>query len=99
MQVVLYCAMPYIVFSFAFAPRPVFAMLQGKAEISYGLYLYGFFIQQVVVDVAQRCGYAITFTPALLISCALTIAAAYLSYYLVERPALALSKKMLCKLK
>lgn len=99
MQVVLYCAMPYIVFSFAFTPRPAFAKLQGKAEISYGLYLYGFFVQQVVVDVAQRCGYAISYTPALIISCVLTIAVAYLSYYLVERPALALSKKMLRKLK
>jgi len=94
-QIGLYFVMPYIVFSLAFAPAPAFSWMEGKAEISYGLYLYGFFVQQAVVNVANRCGWQIGFMPAFVISCVLTAAAAYLSYYLVERPALAISKKIL----
>ena len=98
MQIVLYFVMPYIVFSLAFAPKPAFTRLKGKAEISYGLYLYGFFVQQLVVAVAQKFGYQIGFMPAFVISCVLTAVAAYASYYFVERPALALSRKILKKI-
>lgn len=98
-QIMLFCVLPYIVFSLAFAPMPVFSFLQCKAEISYGLYLYGFFVQQLVVDITRRCGLQITFMPALILSCLGTIAMAYGSYYLVERPAHAFSKKILKRLR
>lgn len=94
-QMWLYLVMPYIVFSLAFSPMPAFSWLEGKAEISYGLYLYGFFIQQVVVDIARRYGWQIGFMPALVISCIFTVIASYVSYYLVERPALRICNKIL----
>lgn len=95
MQIALYFVMPYVVFSLAFAPVPAFGWLDKKAEISYGLYLYGFFIQQLVVYLANRFGWTLGFMPAFVISCILTTIAAYLSYYLVEKPMLAVSKKLL----
>ena len=97
-QIALYFVMPYIVFSLAFAPSSAFSWLNEKAEISYGLYLYGFFIQQLVVYVAHRCGWQIDFMPAFVISCVLTTIAAYVSYYLVEKPALKISKMILKKI-
>ena len=97
MQFVLYAALPYLVFSLAFTPQAIFSKLNQKAEISYGMYLYGFFIQQCVMAVSTRMGWQIEFMTALVISCIFTVGIAYASYYLVERPAQKLCSRILEK--
>lgn len=43
-------ALPYFVFSFAFMPNPRFAKLFKKTDFAYGLYLYGFVVQQILIQ-------------------------------------------------
>ena len=95
MQIVLFLALPYIVFSIALAPNPFFFKMGKKAEISYGLYLWGFFIQQIVVKVAQQKGISLSYMQAFVISCALTTLVAYLSCYFVEKPVQRLTKRII----
>ncbi|MBQ6636801.1 MAG: acyltransferase [Eubacteriales bacterium] len=82
-----YLAIPYFIFSFAFAEKPVFSRLGTRMDLSYGIFLYGFFFQQLVIQRLQECsvdcGYLQTFVLAL----APTLLAAVISFYLVEKPA------------
>jgi peptidoglycan/LPS O-acetylase OafA/YrhL len=56
-------------------------LIAGRFDISYGIYIYAFPIQQLVVNqLTQR------FWPSLLLSVALTCVAGWLSYRFVERP-------------
>lgn len=95
----LYLAFPYIVFSFVFAPAPVFCGMDRKMELSYGIYLYGFFFQQLIVSLNLNRGWNLSYLEALLLSAIPTLAASVLSYYLVERPALRLGRRLAGKLK
>lgn len=95
----LYVILPYAIFSFAFAPKPAFKNFGKRLEPSYGIYLYGFFFQQVLVFLERKNGISFTYMEEILISAAPTMAAAALSYYLVEKPCLRLSKYLIAKLK
>lgn len=68
-------------------------------EISYGIYLYGFFFQQLVVYFQQKQGLQLGYAETFLYSLLLTIAAATVSYFLVEMPMLKLSRFLIKKLK
>ncbi|MFJ4096999.1 acyltransferase family protein [Kitasatospora sp. NPDC089913] len=69
-----------------FMPRPL-TRVGSKADLSYGVYIYAFPIQQgLALWHVQRHGYAV-YTGA---SVVLALAAAVLSWYLVEKPALKL---------
>lgn len=59
-------------------------------DFSYGLYIYGFPVQQAVVALG---GAQWEFGPAFVLSVATTLALAVLSWHLVERPALSLKPK------
>lgn len=96
---VMYAALPYFIFSFAFAPDAVFHKAGRKAEISYGIYLYGFFFQQLVIDFGLKYPFLLHYTPALLVSGFFTVIAALLSHFLVEEPSLRLSRFLVRKLK
>lgn len=95
----LYLIMPYFIFSLAFAPSPVFSKWGNKVELSYGIYLYGFFFQQLVVSWGMKYGYSLSYMKAFLLSGLLTVIAAFLSYYLVEKPSIQLSRYLVRKLK
>lgn len=98
--ILLSIALSYFVFSFAFAPMPAFAKLMQKQEITYGLYLYGFFIQQLLVDViANRMHISIGCNLYILLSVPLTAGFAYLSAVFVETPANKLCKKLTQKIR
>lgn len=95
----LYLVFPYFILSFVFAPKPAFAWLDRKPELSYGIYLYGFFFQQLIVWMQYRHGWSLTYGRAFLLSAVPTILAAVLSYYLVEKPSQKLSRYLVKKLK
>ena len=86
--------LPYLVFSFALVERPLFAKLGSKHELSYGIYLYGFFFQQLVVLWDQQYQLNLSYMSCLGISLGLTAIAAYLNCLLVEEPVLRLSRKL-----
>lgn len=98
-HLVMYIVFPYFVFSVVFAPDPLFKNLDRKLEISYGIYLYGFFFQQLIVYFRGLYGWGLTYMQALIISAVPTVLAAVLSYYLIEKPAIRISRCLIRKIK
>lgn len=78
-------ALPYAVLAFCLAPRPVFGWLDRRADLSYGIYLWGGPVQQAALSLvgagAGWAGLTAVAAPAIL-------AMAALSWYVIERPAL-----------
>lgn len=56
-------------------------LINGKFDISYGIYIYGFPIQQIVINEITR-----RFWLGMAISIVLSLVAGYLSYRFVEKP-------------
>lgn len=97
-SILLLILLPYLVLSFAFAPTLRFASFFDRHESSYGIYLYGFFIQQVVMLVVLHFGIPYS-QPGLLIVCfVLTLGVALLSRHFIEQPCIRFSKKLLKKI-
>lgn len=94
----MYLFLPYILFSFAFAPDPVFCGIDRHMDLSYGIYLYGFFFQQLVLSFLHRYELDMSYMQVLALSAAPTIIAAMLSYYLVERPMIRLGRRLVKRL-
>ncbi len=86
-EVVLFVLAPYCVLAFANASTPVLRSAGRHGDLSYGLYLYGFPVQQALFSL-----FGPVMTPVQNAVCALVIAAlfAFVSWHLVERRALAL---------
>ena len=83
----------YFVLSFGNAERPVFRNWFKKSDFSYGLYLYGFPIQQIMYVLLKKAN----LHPLLMtfICFAIVLGFAILSWYFVEKPANKLCKKIL----
>lgn len=77
----------YVVFSFAFAHNPRFIGFMGKLECSYGMYLWGFTVQQMIIEVLHfKMGYTVTVYKMFFISSVASFVFAVCTYYLVEKP-------------
>ena len=83
---VLPFALPYVLFCLAF--HPMIRFPRPRADLSYGVYLYGFPIQQLFVCFLRPAPLALF---VLTLPCALLCAA--MSWYSVERPALRLGQR------
>ena len=94
-----YIALPYIVFSFALIERPFFATAFRQCEISYGIYLYSFFVQQSVVYLFQQAHIALGYIWYLAISFIITYICALFSFKVVEMPTQNLCTRIIIKLK
>lgn len=82
-----YLVITYAVFTFAFGTRPVKSGILLKLQaLSYGVYLYGFPIQQAVVCLCMARGLAFTVPGILALSSAAVLGMAYLSHVLIEEP-------------
>lgn len=91
---------PYLVFSIAFAAPAAFSKVMQKHEISYGIYLYGFFVQQLLIQMlAVKCQLDVPYLVYLVLSTLITVAFAYLSAILIEEPFQRLCKKILGMIK
>lgn len=69
-----------------------------QADISYGLYLYGFFVQQIVVYLFNKSSIVIGEIWLLVFCIGITCIIALLSFLCVEKPMQQLSKKILVRL-
>ena len=97
--VVLILALPYLVFSLALAPNPIFYKVGRKYDLSYGIYLYGFFFQQLTMQWQRTTGVTLGVYGSFSVSLCMTLAAAFLSSMLVENKAQQLCKRIITKLK
>lgn len=93
-----YVTFSYTIFSFALMEKPTFAKCFSQADISYGLYLYGFFVQQIVVYLFNKSSIVIGEIWLLVFCIGITCIIALLSFLCVEKPMQQLSKKILARL-
>jgi peptidoglycan/LPS O-acetylase OafA/YrhL len=85
-ELVLMVLVPVLVLGLGFAENPRFARAGRFGDVSYGLYLYGFAVQQVVTALA---GKAISPQLNAAIALVICIVCAWASWHLVEKRALA----------
>lgn len=83
--------LPYVVLAVGLARTPYVHRTARFGDFSYGLYLYAFPVQQLVILLWGVKGVAMNF----IIVLAITLVCAVLSWHLIERPALALKDRML----
>lgn len=94
-DVALYLATPLAVLGFALSPAPVFSRAGRWGDFSYGIYLYGFPLQQTVNALATS---RLTPLQNALISIPLALLLGVVSWRLIERRALALKpRRMVAK--
>ena len=79
----------YTIFYFAFFPKPLGKFITKRGDFSYGLYLYGYVIQNVIVTVL---GHHVPVWEMILLCLAGTFPFALLSWFLVEKKALNFKK-------
>lgn len=94
-ELVLCFILPYFVLSVAMTERPVFSRWFEKCDFSYGLYLYGFVIQQVISHQLQERGIEASLNLTFLICFAATFVCAVISWYLIEKPMQNVGKKLI----
>jgi len=83
--------LPYLVFTFAYLPAGLIRQFNRGGDYSYGVYIYAFPLQQAVIAMTP----GIDITRLLLISGALTLLCAALSWHLIEKPVMAQRWKLL----
>ena len=94
-----YLVFSYLVLSLAFGTHINFhGGWTQNLEISYGIYLWGFFIQQTIEHIIIKLGISLTFTMELLLCTILSAGFAWLSMKFVEEPAQKLCKKVLIRI-
>ena len=84
-------ALPYFIICFALVERPAFSAWFTKSDLSYGLYLFAFPIQQIVYKYTAGWGWN-AFCMAVLCF-AITTVPAILSWNFVEKPVMGLGQK------
>lgn len=96
-EILLFITLPYFILSFALCEKPLFCGWFKRCDFSYGLYLYGFIIQQILFNALKK--FNISLNVMTLICVAATLVFAILSWYLVEKPMQKLGGKIVKKLK
>jgi peptidoglycan/LPS O-acetylase OafA/YrhL len=89
-EATLYLLAPYAILSFATVAHPLFSRVGRWGDFSYGLYLYGFPVQQAVNFFSHR---PLTAVENALLSLPIALGLAILSWHLVEKRALALKAR------
>lgn len=91
-----YILLPYAVLSFALSDRPYFSAVN-RLDITYGIYLFSFPIQQVLVQICMDLDLTLHVFELLVLSALLSAAAGFITEKAVESPALKLQKRILNK--
>jgi peptidoglycan/LPS O-acetylase OafA/YrhL len=94
-DIVSFLFVPYVVFSLAHAKQNRITKFLANQEITYGIYLYGFFIQQIVIYLNYKYDWQSGILPIFIVSLAITILLASLSARFIEKPLIRWSKSLL----
>lgn len=95
MELIFVFVLPYFVFSFGFAEKPVFSKFGCKVDLSYGMYLYGFVVQQIAVKYLLK--YNLSVNVYFVICTLITLVIAVFSWYVIEKPAQRFGKWLISK--
>lgn len=94
-----YFVLSYSTFSFALTEKPIFKNVFNKYELSYGIYLYGFFVQQLLVNIFIKLNLGINYLLLSILSIFITCLFALLSNVTIERQTNKLMKNIVNKIK
>ena len=95
-ELVLCFILPYFILSVAMTERPVFSRWFEKCDFSYGLYLYGFVMQQMIFHQLQKVERISSSLNLMFLICfAATFVCAVVSWYLIEKPMQNVGKMLL----
>ena len=89
-ELALVLAMAHTVFWLAYVPGGVIRRFNELGDASYGIYIYGFPIQQMAVLALPW----LTPTQSFFVVVPFVLSAAFLSFYLIEKPALAHRRRL-----
>lgn len=87
-EITLYLLLPWVVLSFGLSSTPVLRRAGRFGDFSYGLYLYGFVVQQAFLAIYPQ----MTAFQNALASLGIAFVLAFVSWHLVESPALRFKK-------
>jgi peptidoglycan/LPS O-acetylase OafA/YrhL len=90
-QALLFLVSAYGILWLAFEPRLVRLVAEPEADLSYGTYLYGWPVQQTLHALVPGASALVLLVPSM----AVTLAVASLSWFGIEKPALALKSRAL----
>jgi len=85
-----FLVLPIVVITICKHTKPI----KLPADVSYGVYLYGWPVSQVIIALCVRHGIAVKPLPLFAATLAVTLAAAYASWRLVEHPCLLLKNAL-----
>lgn len=95
-EVLAMIVLPYAIISFGEYGKPLFADWFKKMDITYGIYLWGFPVQQIVIKIIMvDMQYSMNVNAIFVISYAFTVLLAVVTWYIIERPAAVIMKKFL----
>ena len=92
-SLVVTLCLPYAVIYFAFLKLPQLQAITRYGDFSYGVYVYAFPVQQMVLHEMLTHGIELLFVVYVAICCILTLVLGMLSWFLVEKPMLKLKKE------
>jgi peptidoglycan/LPS O-acetylase OafA/YrhL len=87
----LYLGTAYAMLVLALSPSLTGHFAEPRTDLSYGVYLYGWPLQQALVALFPALGAAVLLLPSLL----LTALVAAISWYAIEKPALGLKRRLI----
>lgn len=96
-QIITVFVLAYFIFSLAFSNNPVFKKFGLKVDLSYGMYLYGFLVQQILVKYIGK--YDLSVNIMFVLSTIISMGFAIGSWYIVEKPMQKLGKIIINKYK
>lgn len=89
---------PYVIISLGECSEPVFSKYFKNIDITYGIYLWGFPVQQILIQILiVNNQYSIGANVMFVLSLIITVVIATVSWFVVEKPASTLMKKVLKK--
>lgn len=92
-SLILIFATAVFVFGFSFAPEPRFSKCFSKNDFSYGIYIWAFPVQQILVQLGKGSSQDSTLLYSV-VAFVITLIFAIGSWFLVEKPCIALGKKL-----
>lgn len=87
-NIICYFALPYLIFCLAFSDIPLLRYFTRKTDVSYGIYIYAFSIQQTLLHFFVFENAIVFFIRAYI----LTLVLAFLSWKFIEKPCLRLKE-------
>ncbi len=93
-EILLALTLPYFVLSLALCEKPIFSQWFKNSDYSYGLYLWGFPVQQLIFNFLRVRGITPSLNVMTVICFVATFACAFVSWHIVEKPFQKLGQKI-----